>query len=100
MTVTTNLEGTKLIVTAEGKLGTTTAPELEKAVKDNIEGVTELVFDFEKLDYMASAGLRIILSAAKTMKKQGSMKIIKVTPEVMEVFRFTGMADVMDIEAI
>ena len=100
MTVTTNLEGTKLTVTAEGKLGTTTAPELEKAVKDNIEGVTELVFDFEKLDYMASAGLRIILSAAKTMKKQGSMKIIKVTPEVMEVFRFTGMADVMDIEAI
>ncbi|MBR4515606.1 MAG: STAS domain-containing protein [Lachnospiraceae bacterium] len=100
MTVTTNLDGTKLTVIAEGKLGTTDAPEFEKAVKDNIEGVTELVFDFEKLVYMASAGLRVILSSAKIMKKQGSMKIIKVTPEVMEVFRFTGMADVMDIEAI
>ena len=100
MTVTTNLEGTKLVVAVEGKLGTTSAGELEKAVKNNISGVTELVFDFEKLDYLASSGLRVILSAAKVMKKQGSMKIIKVTPVVMDVFVFTGMADVMDIEAL
>ncbi len=100
MIVTTNLDGSKLTVAVEGKLGTTSAGELEKAVKDNIGGVTELVFDFEKLDYMASSGLRVLLSAAKVMKKQGSMKIIKVTPAVMDVFVFTGMVDVMDIEAI
>ena len=100
MNVTTNLEGSKLTVTVEGKLGTTSAPELEKAVKNNICGVTELVFDFETLEYMASAGLRVLLSSAKVMKKQGSMKIINVTASVMEVFTFTGMADMMDIETI
>ena len=100
MTVTTNIEGTKLTVAAEGKLGTTSAPELEKALKNNIDGITELVFDFEKLEYLASAGLRILLSAAKVMKKQGSMKIINVTAPVMEVFTFTGMADKMDIKAL
>ena len=99
MTVTTNLDGTRLTVAAEGKLGTTSAPELEKAVKNNIGGVTELIFDFEKLEYMASAGLRIMLSSAKVMKKQGTMKIINVTPPVMDVFTFTGMADVLDIES-
>ena len=100
MTVTTNTEGTKLTVALEGKLGTTSAPELEKAVKNNINGITELIFDFAKLEYMASAGLRVLLSASKVMKKQGSMKIINVTEPVMEVFTFTGMADVMDIQAI
>ena len=100
MTVTTNLDGTRLTVTAEGKLGATTAPELEKAVRSNINGVTELVFDLEKIEYMASAGLRVLLSAAKVMKKQGSMKIINVTESVLEVFTFTGMADVLDIEPV
>lgn len=100
MTVTTKLEGAKLTVAAEGKLGTTSAPELEKAVKNHINGVTELIFDFEKLEYMASAGLRVLLSAAKVMKKQGSMKIVHVTEPVMEVFTFTGMADVLDIEPL
>ena len=100
MTVTTKLEGTRLTVSAEGKMGTTSTPEFEKAVRDNIDGITELVFDLEKLDYMASAGLRILLSAAKVMKKQGSMKIIHVTESMMEVFTFTGMADVMDIEKL
>ena len=100
MTVNAIKDGTKLTITAEGKLGTTSAPELEKAVKDNIGGVTELIFDFGNLEYMASAGLRVLLSSAKVMKKQGSMKIINVTPPVMDVFTFTGMADVLDIEAI
>lgn len=72
MTVTTNLEGTKLTVAVEGKLGITSSGELEKAVKNNINGVTELVFDFEKLNYIASSGLRVLLSAAKVMKKQGA----------------------------
>ena len=100
MTVTTNLEGTVLTVTVEGKLGTTSAPELEKAVKNNINGITELIFDFEKADYLASAGLRVLLSSAKVMKHQGTMKIINVTEPVMEVFTFTGLSDVMDIESI
>ena len=100
MTVTTNLDGAKLTVAVEGKLGTTSAPELEKAVKNNITGVTELVFDFEKLEYLASAGLRVLLSSAKVMKKQGTMRIINVTEPVMDVFTFTGMADVMDIEKL
>ena len=100
MTVTTNLDGTKLTVALEGKLGTTSAPELENAVKNNISGVTELVFEMEKLEYMASAGLRVLLSAAKVMKKQGSMKIVKVAPAVMDVFTFTGMADMLDIEPL
>ncbi len=82
----------------EGKLGTTSAPELEKAVRENIDGMTEVVFDFAKLEYLASAGLRVLLSTAKVMKKQGTMKIINVTPPVMEVFTFTGMADVLDIQ--
>ena len=99
MTVTTKLEGLKLTVYAEGRLGTPSAAELENAVKNNINGVTELVFDLEKLEYMASAGLRVLLSAAKVMKKQGSMKIIKVSPAIMDVFTFTGMADIFDIEA-
>lgn len=98
MTVNAIKDGTKLTITAEGKLGTTSAPELEKALKDNIGGVNELVFDFAKLEYMASAGLRVLLSAGKVMKKQGSMKIINVTPPVMDVFTFTGMADMLDIE--
>lgn len=100
MNVSVQKDGTKLTVSVEGKLGTTTAPELEKAVKDNIAGISELVFDFGKLDYMASAGLRIMLSSAKIMRKQGSMKIINVTPPVMEVFTFTGMADVLNIESL
>ncbi|MBR5091560.1 MAG: STAS domain-containing protein [Ruminiclostridium sp.] len=99
MTVTTQKDGAKLTLTMEGKLSTTSAPELEKALKDNIGGVTELVYDFAKLEYIASAGLRVILSSAKVMKKQGSLKIINVTPAVMDVFTFTGMADVLDIEA-
>ena len=100
MNVSVQKDGTKLTVSVEGKLGTTTAPELEKAVKENIAGIAELVFDFGKLDYMASAGLRIMLSSAKIMRRQGSMKIINVTPPVMEVFTFTGMADVLNIESL
>ena len=100
MTVTSTLDGTRLTVTAEGKLGTTAAPEFENAIKNNISGVTELIFDFKKLEFMASAGLRVLLSAAKVMKKQGTMRIINVTEPVMEVFTFTGMADAMDIETL
>ena len=98
MDIKKSKQNDNLVVSIKGRLDTNTAPELEKAVKDNISGVTDLVFDFGKLDYMASAGLRVLMSAAKVMKKQGSMKIINVTTPVMDVFTFTGMADVLDIE--
>ena len=100
MTINKEMNGTERRVALNGKLDTTTAPQLEEELKPSLSGVTELVFDFEKLEYMASAGLRVILSAAKVMKKQGSMKIINVTEPVMEVFTFTGMTDALDIEAI
>lgn len=98
MNVNAQKDGTKLTIVAEGRLGTTAAPALEKALKSNIDGVTELVFDFGGLEYMASAGLRVLLSAARVMRRQGSMKIINVTPPVMDVFVFTGMADALDIQ--
>lgn len=98
MTVNVQKDGTKLTLIVEGRLGTNTASELETVVKENIAGVTDLVYDFGKLDYIASAGLRILLSSAKTMRKQGTMKIIKVPETVMDVFTFTGLVDVMDIE--
>ena len=98
MTVNVQKDGTKLTLIVEGRLGTNTASELETVVKENIAGVTDLVYDFGKLEYIASAGLRILLSSAKTMRKQGTMKIIKVPETVMYVFSFTGLVDVMDIE--
>ena len=100
MTVSTQKEKTRLTVKVDGKLGTTAAPELEKAIRNNIFSITELVLDLEKVDYIASAGLRVILSAAKTMRKQGSMKIVHVTPNVMEVFAFTGLASALEIEEL
>ena len=98
MTVTTTQEGTRLTVAVEGKLGTTSAPELEKAVKNNISGVEELVFDFEKLEYMASAGLRVLLATQKIMNKQGTMKVVSVSGPVMEVFEITGFSEILTIE--
>ena len=100
MNVTTSLDGEKLTVICEGKLGSTSAPELEKAVRNNINGVSELVFDFAKLEYLASAGLRVLMSAGKVMKNKGEMRIINVPPEVMEGFTFTGMADILNIEEL
>ena len=97
MTVTVRKDGAKLTVIPEGKLVTGAAPEFEKAVMDNISGVTELVFDFGRLDYTASVGLRILLTCAKLMKKQGSMKVINVTPPVMEVLGYTGLSEALDV---
>lgn len=100
MNITANTDGGRLTVAVDGELNTLSAPEFDRIVSEKINGVTELVFDLEKVAYMSSAALRVILNAAKVMKKQGSMKIINVTDPVMDVFSFTGMVDVMDIEAI
>ena len=98
MTINKNVNGTTLCIALEGRLDTTTAPELENELKVSLNGVTELILDFEKLDYISSAGLRVLLSAQKIMTKQGSMKIIHVNEMVMEVFEVTGFADILTIE--
>ena len=98
MTINKNLNGSTLCIALEGRLDTTTAPDLENELKVSLNGVTELILDFEKLDYISSAGLRVLLSAQKTMTKQGSMKIIHVNEMVMEVFEVTGFSDILTIE--
>ena len=87
-----------LVIALEGRLETTTAPELEAVIKSELDGITELTFDFTKLDYISSAGLRIILSAQKIMNNQGQMKIVGANEIVMEVFDLTGFSGILTIE--
>jgi anti-sigma B factor antagonist len=91
-------EGTALQVTLTGRLDTTTAPQLESELKSSLDGVTSLVMDFEKLEYISSAGLRVLLSAHKSMAKKGGMKVVNVNDVVNEVFDVTGFADILNIE--
>lgn len=81
-----------------GRLDTTTAPMMEQVVNDELDGVTELIIDCEKLDYISSAGLRVLLKAQKKMNTLGSMKVIKVNTPNMEVFQITGFDQVLTIE--
>ena len=97
MTISKNLEGEKLTILLEGRLDTTTSPALEAELKDALTGITELVFDFEKLEYISSAGLRILLANQKIMNKQGSMVIKKITDVLAEVFEVTGFADILTV---
>ena len=85
-------------VAVSGRLDTTTAPELDAALREALPGVKELVLDFSALDYISSAGLRVLLSAQKTMSKQGSMKLTGVNESVMEVFEITGFSGILTIE--
>ena len=82
----------------EGRLDTTTAPELEEALKQGLEGATGLTMDFSKLDYISSAGLRVLLSAHKAMSDEGGMKVTNVNDMVREVFEVSGFSDILDIE--
>lgn len=81
-----------------GRLDTMTAPQLENEISSSIEGIKELVLDFANLEYVSSAGLRVILAAQKAMNKQGSMKIINVCDDINEVFEITGFSDILTIE--
>ena len=81
-----------------GRLDTTTAPELEVALKDSYAGVEKLVLDFAELEYLSSAGLRVLLGAQKTMNKQGEMVVKNVNDTIDEIFEITGFADVLTIE--
>ena len=98
MTIDKTLDGTKLEIALEGRLDTMTAPQLEEEVKNNIEGIKELIFDLKNLAYVSSAGLRVLLSEQKIMNKQGSMTIRNANEEVMEIFEVTGFIDILNIE--
>ena len=82
----------------EGRLDTTTASELESEVKNSLDGVIKLTFDLKDLEYVSSAGLRVLLSAQKIMNAQGEMKIRNVNETIMEIFEVTGFSDILDIE--
>ena len=98
MNIIKNQEGTALTVALEGRLDTVTAPQLEGELRSAVNGVTELVFDLGALDYVSSAGLRVLLSAQKVMNRQGSMVIRNVKPEIMDIFDVTGFVDILNIE--
>ena len=88
----------ELTVALTGRLDTTTAQELEKELKASLDSVTTLVIDMTALDYISSAGLRVLLSAQKTMNKQGEMKVVHVGETIMEIFEVTGFSDILTIE--
>ena len=98
MTITKNKNDNFLTLKLEGRLDTTTAPQLESELSENLNGVTELTIDFAELSYISSAGLRVLLATQKRMNKQGSMKLINVNEIVMEVFEITGFSDILTIE--
>ena len=98
MTIGKYRDGSALTLAPEGRLDTITSPELEKALKESLDGVSELTLDFEKLDYISSAGLRVLLTAQKTMNRQGSMKIVHVCETIMEIFEVTGFLEILTIE--
>ena len=98
LTINKTKEDTKLNMELAGRLDTTTAPQLEEELKKDLDGLTELVLDFQELEYISSAGLRVLLSAQKIMNRQGKMKIIHVNDVVQEIFEVTGFSDILTIE--
>ena len=97
MKIEKNIENGKACYALEGRLDTTTAPDLENELKADMDGITELTMDFSKLDYISSAGLRVLLSAHKVMSKKGGMKVTNVNDIVNEVFDVTGFSDILTI---
>ena len=98
MKIEKNMNGETREVALDGRLDTTTAPELEGELKSSLDGVTGLVMDFDKLEYISSAGLRVLLSAQKSMNRQGEMRIKHVNETIMEIFEVTGFTDILTIE--
>ena len=93
-----SIESGKVLFALSGRLDTTTAPELEKEIKASLDGVTDLKIDMQKLDYISSAGLRVLLAAQKIMNGQGQMTILNVNETIMEIFEVTGFSDILTIE--
>ena len=98
MQINKQMEGTKVTYALEGRLDTTTSPQLEAELKENLEGVTDLIFDFSQLEYISSAGLRVMLMAQKMVNAQGNMIVKNVNEIVMEVFEVTGFDEILTIE--
>lgn len=98
MTIKKTKTDAALTLALEGRLDTTTAPELEAEMKASLEGVTALILDMRDLAYLSSAGLRVILAAQKQMNKQGGMVVRNVNETIMEVFEVTGFTDILTIE--
>ncbi|MCR5134680.1 MAG: STAS domain-containing protein [Clostridiales bacterium] len=97
MEIIKTVEDSKLAVAVKGRLDTTTAPELEEALNAALEGVTELELDFAELEYISSAGLRVLLATQKKMQERGAMTVTGVNDIVMEVFEVTGFCDILNI---
>ena len=97
MTITMNKYEKKIIMAISGRVDTTTAPELETKL-DDVCDIDELIFDFAEVEYISSAGLRVLLKAQKLMAKVGSMKLINVGNEVKEIFDITGFMDILTVE--
>ena len=98
MTIEKTITGTSANLKIIGRLDTTTAPELEAAIDGAIAGLKELVLDCSALEYVSSAGLRVILKAQKAMAAKGGMKLLHVNETIMEIFEITGFSDILDIE--
>ena len=98
MTINKKQEGTALTIALVGRLDTVTAPQLEGELRTAVNGVTELIFDLNDLEYVSSVGLRVLLSAQKVMNRQGNMTIRNVKPEIMDIFDVTGFVDILNIE--
>ena len=98
MTIEKNLNGTELTITIAGRLDTTTAPQLEAEFKQSINGIEKLVLDFASLEYLSSAGLRVLLTTQKAMNKQGEMVIKNVNETINEIFEITGFIDILTVE--
>ncbi|MBQ4258467.1 MAG: STAS domain-containing protein [Clostridia bacterium] len=98
LNIAKNIEGDSAVYQLEGRLDTVTAPEFEKELEESLEGIRFLTLDFEKLDYISSAGLRLLLSAQKRMNAQGEMKITGVNETILEIFEITGFSEILTIE--
>ena len=99
MTITTTRNGSALTLQLDGRLDTTTSPQLEAELSASLDGVKQLTLDLQQLAYLSSAGLRVILGAQKRMNKQGQMVVRHVNETIMEVFEVTGFVDILTIEA-
>ena len=98
MTIDKKKEGNRLVLAVSGRLDTMTAPELENVIKDNLDDVEGLILDFKDLEYISSAGLRVVLGARKAMGDKGSFAVRNLCSDVREIFDITGFSDIITIE--
>lgn len=97
MTIEKTIKGSTLNVVLSGRLDTITAPQLEAELKASLDGITELILDFQNLEYLSSAGLRVLLATQKVMNRQGTMTVMHVSDTVHEIFEVTGFIDILTI---